>query len=132
MTLAGLARFICATAIIWIVGGFGTWLIGNVGHASGVARPTTSARPGLIFGWLAFLLVFGFFTRTIWEIVVGVVVLFVYGSVLLGALPGWTAAAGCPGRAICAARSPACSRPTCCPGRNARRGNAKKAGQRPA
>ena len=31
MTLAGLSRFIFATAIIWILGGFGTWLIGNVG-----------------------------------------------------------------------------------------------------
>ncbi len=43
---------------------------------------------GLIFGWLAFLIVFGFFTRHIWQIVVGVIVLFVYGSVLLGVLPG--------------------------------------------
>ena len=52
------------------------------------ARPTTSAHPGLIFGWLAFLIVFGFFTRKVWEIVVGVIVLFVYGGVLLGVLPG--------------------------------------------
>ena len=29
---------------------------------------------GLIFGWLAFLIVFGFFTRNAWEIVVGVAV----------------------------------------------------------
>jgi hypothetical protein len=41
--------------------------------------------------------VFGFFTRTIWEIVVGVIVAFVYGGILLGVLPG---ARGCPGRAI--------------------------------
>ena len=34
MTLAGLSRFLFATAIIWIVGGFGTWLIGNVGAPS--------------------------------------------------------------------------------------------------
>ncbi len=43
---------------------------------------------GLIFGWLAFLIVFGFFTRNVWEIVIGVVVLFVYGGVLFGVLPG--------------------------------------------
>ena len=43
---------------------------------------------GLIFGWLAFLIVFGFFTRKAWEIVVGVIVLFVYGGILLGVLPG--------------------------------------------
>ena len=56
---------------------------------------------GLIFGWLAFLIVFGFFTRKVWEIVVGVIVLFVYGSVLLGVLPGTP---GCRGRAhLCGA-----------------------------
>ena len=31
MTLAGMSRFIYATAIVWILGGFGTWLIGNIG-----------------------------------------------------------------------------------------------------
>ncbi|MBL3753123.1 rhomboid family intramembrane serine protease, partial [Mycobacteroides abscessus] len=31
MTLAGMSRFIFATAIVWILGGLGTWLIGNVG-----------------------------------------------------------------------------------------------------
>lgn len=92
MTLAGLSRFLLATAIIWIGGGIGTWLIGNLG----VYCPYVGVRcevnhigaSGLIFGWLAFLIVFGFFTRKVWEIVVGVVVLFIYGSVLLGVLPG--------------------------------------------
>jgi membrane associated rhomboid family serine protease len=87
MTLAGLSRFIFATAIIWFVGGFGTWLIGNTGAPPGVETNHIGAS-GLIFGWLMFLIVFGFFTRKVWEIVVGVVVLFVYGSVLLGVLPG--------------------------------------------
>ncbi|MGB7360593.1 MAG: rhomboid family intramembrane serine protease [Mycobacterium sp.] len=91
MTLAGLSRFLYATAIIWIVGGLGTWLIGNVGAPAynGVAIETNHiGASGLIFGWLAFLIVFGFFTRNIWEIVIGVVVLFIYGSILLGVLPG--------------------------------------------
>ena len=91
MTLAGLSRFIYATAIIWILGGFGTWLIGNLGAPgyNGVAVETNHiGASGLIFGWLTFLIVFGFFTRKIWEIVVGVVVLLVYGSILLGVLPG--------------------------------------------
>lgn len=35
MTLAGLSRFVWATAIIWILGGLGTWLIGNVGSSCG-------------------------------------------------------------------------------------------------
>lgn len=91
MTLAGLSRFIWATAIVWIVGGFGTWLIGNIGAPSygGVTVETNHiGASGLIFGWLAFLIVFGFFTRTVWEIVVGVIVLFIYGSVLWGVIPG--------------------------------------------
>ena len=91
MTLAGLSRFIFATAIIWIVGGFGTWLIGNIGAPTynGVVVETNHiGASGLIFGWLTFLIVFGFFTRKVWEIVVGVVVLFIYGSILLGVLPG--------------------------------------------
>jgi membrane associated rhomboid family serine protease len=92
MTLAGMSRFVWATAIIWIVGGLGTWLIGNIGtHCPyvGVRCETNHiGASGLIFGWLAFLIVFGFFTRKVWEIVVGVIVLFVYGGILLGVLPG--------------------------------------------
>jgi membrane associated rhomboid family serine protease len=91
MTLVGLARFIYATAIVWIVGGLGTWVIGNLGaptyHGMQIETNHIGAS-GLIFGWLTFLLVFGFFTRKVWEIVVGVVVLFIYGGILLGVLPG--------------------------------------------
>jgi len=42
---------------------------------------------GLIFGWLTFLLVYGFFVRKLWNIIAGLVVLFAYGSVLVGAVP---------------------------------------------
>lgn len=85
MTLAGLSRFVWATAIVWILGGFGTWLIGNMGSNCG---PTDHiGASGLIFGWLAFLLVFGLFVRKVWDIVIGLVVLFVYGGVLLSAMP---------------------------------------------
>jgi membrane associated rhomboid family serine protease len=85
MTLAGISRFVWATAIIWILGGFGTWLIGNMGSSCG---PTDHiGASGLIFGYLAFLLVFGLFIRKVWNIIVGVVVLFLYGGVLLGAMP---------------------------------------------
>jgi membrane associated rhomboid family serine protease len=87
MTLIGMARFIYATVIVWILGGFGTWLIGNIGAPPGV-ETTHIGASGLIFGWLTFLIVFGFFTRKAWEIIVGIVVLIVYGGVLLGALPG--------------------------------------------
>jgi membrane associated rhomboid family serine protease len=86
VTLAGLSRFVWATAIVWIVGGFGTWLIGNWGSSCGLESDHIGAS-GLIFGWLTFLLVFGFFTRSGWQIVVGLVVLVLYGGVLWGAVP---------------------------------------------
>lgn len=85
MTLAGLSRFVWATAIVWILGGLGTWLIGDVGSSCG---PTDHiGASGLIFGWLAFLLVFGIFVRRVSNIVIGLVVMFAYGGVLLGAMP---------------------------------------------
>lgn len=85
LTLTGQARFLLATAIVWIVGGLGTWLIGNVGSSCG---PTDHiGASGLIFGWLAFLVVFGWFTRNLWQILVGAVVLFLYGGILWGAVP---------------------------------------------
>lgn len=87
VTLAGMSRFIWATVIIWIFGGFGTWLIGNIGAPAGMETNHIGAS-GLIFGWLTFLIVFGFFTRHAWQIVTGIVVLFVYGGILWGALPG--------------------------------------------
>lgn len=85
MTLAGLSRFVWATVIVWTLGGFGTWLIGNVGSSCG---PTDHiGASGLIFGWLAFLLVFGIFVRRMRDIIIGLIVLFAYGGVLLGAMP---------------------------------------------
>jgi membrane associated rhomboid family serine protease len=85
MTLAGLSRFVWATAIVWILGGLGTWLIGNVGSSCG---PTDHiGASGLIFGWLAFLLVFGIFVRRVRDIIIGLIVMFAYGGVLLGAMP---------------------------------------------
>jgi membrane associated rhomboid family serine protease len=86
VTLAGLGRFIWATAIIWILGGIGTWLIGDIG--AGPYETNHIGASGLIFGWLTFLLVFGFFVRSAMQITVGIVVLFVYGGILWGVLPG--------------------------------------------
>ena len=103
VTLAGLGRFLGATAIIWIVGGFGTWLIGGIG---GCSLPTNHiGASGLIFGWLTFLLIFGWFVRRFWQIVVGVIVAIGYGSVLWGAAGAGSlrrgVLAGAPVRCAC-------------------------------
>ncbi|MFQ6398658.1 rhomboid family intramembrane serine protease [Nocardia sp. KC 131] len=79
--LAGIGRGLAATAIIWVVAGVGTWLTG----ASGSVHLGASA---LVFGWLTFLISRGWFARNVTQIVVGLVVLALYGSLLWGVLPG--------------------------------------------
>jgi membrane associated rhomboid family serine protease len=79
--LAGIARGLAATGIIWLVAGVGTWLTGE----------TNSVHLGasaLIFGWLTFLIARGLFSRSITQIAIGLVVLFIYGGLLWGVLPG--------------------------------------------
>lgn len=92
VTLAGLSRFLWATAIVWIVGGLGTWLIGNMGSSCGETDHIGAS--GLIFGWLTFLLIFGFFIRSGWQIFIGLAVLVLYGGVLWGAVPVLNACGG--------------------------------------
>lgn len=79
--VSGLGRGLAATAIIWLVGGLGTWL---------VAPPNTVHLGAsiLIFGWLVYLVLRGFFARRAGEITLGVVLFLFYGSVLWGVLPG--------------------------------------------
>jgi len=86
VTLTGMARFVWATAIVWILGGLGTWLLGGIGQCN-AATPNHIGASGLIFGWLAFLLVFGWLTRHVWQIVASIVVFFIYGGILFGAVP---------------------------------------------
>jgi membrane associated rhomboid family serine protease len=79
--VSGITRGLLATAVIWIVGGLGVWVVAP-------ANTVTIGASGLIFGWLAFLLVRGFVSRRVGEIVLGVVLFLVYGGLLLGVLPG--------------------------------------------
>lgn len=85
VTLAGIGRFAKATAIIWILGGLGTWLLGDIDRCP--IGTNHIGASGLVFGWLGFLLVFGWLTRHLWQIAVSLAVLFYYGSILWGAIP---------------------------------------------
>ncbi|WP_397492510.1 rhomboid family intramembrane serine protease [Rhodococcus sp. WB9] len=78
--LSGIARGLAATGIVWVVGGLGTWLTGG-SYSNHIGASV------LIFGWLAYLLVRGIFARSLGQILVGVVVFVVYGSLLWGVLP---------------------------------------------
>ncbi|HEX4705838.1 MAG TPA: rhomboid family intramembrane serine protease [Pseudonocardiaceae bacterium] len=80
---AGIGPWIAVTASIWVISGLGVWLIspGNV---------VTIGASGVAFGWLMFLLVRGLFNRSVGQIVVALVLVFYWGSVLWGLLPGRT------------------------------------------
>ena len=79
--LSGVRLWLQVTAIVWLVGGLGTWL---------VAPPNTIhlGASVLIFGWLVFLLLRGFVSRRIGQILLGLLILFLYGGILWGVLPG--------------------------------------------
>lgn len=79
--MTGIKRGLLATAIIWVIGGLGTWLTGGL-HTNHLGASV------LVFGWLAYLLVRGIFTRSFGQIALGVVILIIYGSLLWGVLPG--------------------------------------------
>jgi membrane associated rhomboid family serine protease len=77
----GVGQFVAVTATIWLLGGLGVWLTGPDGTVHVGAS-------GLIFGWLAFLLARGFFTRSGRQILLAVVLFLLWGGMLLGVLPG--------------------------------------------
>lgn len=76
----GIRQFVGVTAVVWLVAGAGTWLIGVPGHHAGAS--------GVIFGWMVFLLLRGFAQRSVAQILVAVVLFVYWGGMLWGMLPG--------------------------------------------
>ena len=79
--LAGVARWAAVTAVVWLVGGVGTWLTGQP-HSLHLGASV------LAFGWLVYLLLRGIFARDASHIALGAILLFMYGGILYGVLPG--------------------------------------------
>jgi membrane associated rhomboid family serine protease len=79
--LSGVAHWASVTALVWVVAGLGTWVFA----APGTVHIGAS---GIVFGWLTYLILRGFFSGRPGQIVVGLVVLFLYGGALWGVLPG--------------------------------------------
>jgi membrane associated rhomboid family serine protease len=77
----GIGRFLFVTAIIWVIAGLGVWFTAPYGTV-------TVGMSGVIFGWLTYLLVRGFFARSGAQIVLALVVFFLWGGILLGVVPG--------------------------------------------
>jgi membrane associated rhomboid family serine protease len=78
---AGLRQWIAVTATIWLVGGLGVWLTAD-------PYTVTIGASGLAFGWLAFLLARGWFNRNFLQMGLAMVLLFFWGGLLWGVLPG--------------------------------------------
>lgn len=78
--LRGIARFLAVALTVIVIGGLGVWLVAP-------AHTNTAGASGLIFGLFAYLLVRGFVDHRALDIVVGLCVGALYGSILWGALP---------------------------------------------
>src|SRR3954463_12089790 len=76
IALSGLRKVVLATATIALVGGLGVWIFAS----SGTDHIGAS---GLVFGYAAYLIARGFFTRSLLHFAVGVLVIGVYGTTLL-------------------------------------------------
>lgn len=78
--LRGIGRYLAVAFTIIVIGGLGVWLVDP-------AHTNTAGASGLVFGLFSYLLVRGFVDRRALDIVVGVVVGALYGSILWGVLP---------------------------------------------
>jgi membrane associated rhomboid family serine protease len=72
--------FWIVTIITMIVGGVGTWMLG-------APNSVHIGASSLIFGYLGFLLLRGYFQRNIASILLSLVVGFLYGGLIWGVLP---------------------------------------------
>lgn len=78
--LSGLRRFVVTTLLSLLVGGLGVWLVGmpNTVHIG---------ASGVVFGYLGYLLLRGYFSRSAGAILLSLLLVVLYGGVLWGLLP---------------------------------------------
>ncbi|OWN29046.1 rhomboid family intramembrane serine protease [Corynebacterium diphtheriae] len=78
--LSGKRAFWEVAFIVAVVGGLGTWIFGGIGTSH-------IGASGMIYGWLAYLVVRGIFNRSLAHAALGVVLAFMYGGLVWGVLP---------------------------------------------
>ena len=79
IAVSGARRLFAVTAMVVVIGGFGTWLISP-------PNTITIGASGLVFGYAAYLITRGLFNRRLGQVLIGIVVVVVWGSALLGGL----------------------------------------------
>ena len=79
IAVSGAKRLFSVTALVTVLGGLGTWLVSP-------PHTVTIGASGLVFGYAAYLIARGIFNRRISQVLIGVVVVLVWGSALLGGL----------------------------------------------
>ena len=79
--LSGVARWLVSTLTSVVSSGVFAWLLTPAGTI-------VLGASGLIFGWLTYLIARGLWSRRPGQVVLGLLVLFVYGGLIWGVLPG--------------------------------------------
>lgn len=79
--LQGQGLFLNASWMITVVGGLGVWIFGRNSMHIGAS--------GLIFGYLGFLVAFGWYSRKAGAVLVAVIAVALYGGILWGIVPTW-------------------------------------------
>jgi membrane associated rhomboid family serine protease len=75
------SHFYVVTAMTWLACGLGTWLVG-------AGDSVHIGASGLVFGYFGHLLFAGFFERRVGSILLSLFVLFAWGGMIFGVLPG--------------------------------------------
>lgn len=78
--MRGISRFVGVVAVIMLVSGLGVWLVSPAGTA-------TAGASGVVFGLFGYVAVRGFVDRRMSDVLIGITVALVYGSMVWGALP---------------------------------------------
>lgn len=73
-------EFVAVTAIVSLVSGLGTWVLGNPGTVH-------IGASGLVFGYFGFLVARGLFDRSLFSFLVAVAVGVLYGGMIWGLIP---------------------------------------------
>ncbi|MGO4957111.1 rhomboid family intramembrane serine protease [Luteococcus sp. Sow4_B9] len=80
VALSGARRWLATTLVVAATSGIAAWLFSPPGTM-------TLGASGVVFGWLTYLLTRGWWSRDWKQVLVGLVVFVVYGSILWGVLP---------------------------------------------